>query len=266
MPVPNATARAYSGIAQHLPASGAQLVDFATSCSPRPLTSSQGRKPAASASTFTKGLLAVSPSRPVPDGLEDAEEGSLVHQNLRYGRRRRSHLRSRRAWNHRSYPKVTELITAAEATACDVQLPANRSKRLWLATLPRVLNRENQLSLDGKRLRQVTRNGRKYAVRVRQKWYLRAVLDAQTAARDALKAGVSCGAIDAAARNVLQHKGLGRYFVHSTGHGIGLEIHEDPRIARDQKRFWRRGNVVRPWNPVYMWRVWAGSASKTMPW
>jgi Xaa-Pro aminopeptidase len=51
---------------------------------------------------------------------------------------------------------------------------------------------------------------------VRQ-WYL-AVLEALAAAKDALKAGVTCGAIDAAARNVLQRKGLGRYFVHSTGH------------------------------------------------
>ena len=82
----------------------------------------------------------------------------------------------------------------------------------------------------------------KAPARVRQ-WY-QAVLDAQTAARDALKAGVTCGAVDAAARNVLQHKGLGRYFVHSTGHGIGLEIHEDPRIARDQKTLLETGNVV----------------------
>jgi Xaa-Pro aminopeptidase len=82
----------------------------------------------------------------------------------------------------------------------------------------------------------------KASTRVRQ-WYY-AVLEAQTAARDALKAGVTCGAIDAAARNVLQRKGLGRYFVHSTGHGVGLEIHEDPRIARDQKKRLETGNVV----------------------
>ena len=82
----------------------------------------------------------------------------------------------------------------------------------------------------------------KAPARVRQ-WY-QAVLDAQAAARDALKSGVTCGAIDAAARNVLQQKGLGRYFVHSTGHGIGLEIHEDPRIARDQKTLLETGNVV----------------------
>jgi Xaa-Pro aminopeptidase len=74
-------------------------------------------------------------------------------------------------------------------------------------------------------------------------WY-QAVLEAQAAARDALKSGVTCGAIDAAARNVLKRKGLGNYFVHSTGHGIGLEIHEDPRIARDQKTILETGNVV----------------------
>jgi Xaa-Pro aminopeptidase len=82
----------------------------------------------------------------------------------------------------------------------------------------------------------------KASTRVRQ-WY-QAVLEAQAAARDALKSGVTCGAIDAAARNVLQRKGLGRYFVHSTGHGIGLEIHEDPRIGRDQKKLLETGNVV----------------------
>jgi Xaa-Pro aminopeptidase len=78
--------------------------------------------------------------------------------------------------------------------------------------------------------------------RVRQ-WY-KAVLEAQAAAKDAVKPGATCGAIDAAARNVLQRKGLGRYFVHSTGHGIGLEIHEDPRLARDQEKLLEAGNVV----------------------
>jgi len=79
-------------------------------------------------------------------------------------------------------------------------------------------------------------------LRVRR-WY-RAILDAQTAARDAVRAGVSTGAVDAAARGLLQRKGLGRYFVHSTGHGIGLEIHEDPRLARGQKVLLETGNVI----------------------
>ncbi|HEX4642467.1 MAG TPA: Xaa-Pro peptidase family protein, partial [Candidatus Acidoferrales bacterium] len=82
----------------------------------------------------------------------------------------------------------------------------------------------------------------KAPARVRQ-WY-QAVLEAQAAGLEAVKSGASCGAVDLATRNVLQRKGLGRYFVHSTGHGIGLEIHEDPRIARDQKRPLETGNVV----------------------
>ncbi|MGD0908654.1 MAG: Xaa-Pro peptidase family protein [Candidatus Acidiferrales bacterium] len=76
-----------------------------------------------------------------------------------------------------------------------------------------------------------------------RRWY-EAVLEAQGAARDAVKHGVRAGEVDAAARNVLQRKGFGRYFVHSTGHGVGLEIHEGPRIARDQKKKLEAGNVV----------------------
>jgi Xaa-Pro aminopeptidase len=76
-----------------------------------------------------------------------------------------------------------------------------------------------------------------------RRWY-QAVLDAQAASRDVMKSGASAGAIDAAARTVLQGRGLGRYFVHSTGHGIGLEIHEEPRLARGQKQLLETGNVV----------------------
>jgi Xaa-Pro aminopeptidase len=76
-----------------------------------------------------------------------------------------------------------------------------------------------------------------------RRWY-QAVLEAQAAARDAVRDGVTTGAVDAAARDVLQRKGLGRYFVHSTGHGIGLEIHEDPRLGRGQKSLLKTGNVI----------------------
>src|ERR1700688_4401492 len=82
-------------------------------------------------------------------------------------------------------------------------------------------------------------------------WY-QAVLEAQTAARDMLKSGVTAGAVDGAARGVLQRAGLGRYFVHSTGHGIGLEIHEEPRLARGQKKLLETGNVVTVEPGVYI--------------
>jgi Xaa-Pro aminopeptidase len=63
----------------------------------------------------------------------------------------------------------------------------------------------------------------------------RAVLDAQLAAIHTVRAGVSSIRVDAAARNVLKAHELDRAFVHSTGHGLGLEIHEQPRIARRDK-------------------------------
>jgi Xaa-Pro aminopeptidase len=79
-------------------------------------------------------------------------------------------------------------------------------------------------------------------------WY-QGVLEAQSAAVAAAKSGTSCAEVDAAARNVLAgHRigdhGLDRYFVHSTGHGLGLEVHEDPRVARGQSKILQPGNVI----------------------
>jgi Xaa-Pro aminopeptidase len=74
-------------------------------------------------------------------------------------------------------------------------------------------------------------------------WY-RAVQDAQEAARMAVKAGVRAGDVDAAARNILAARKLDQYFAHSTGHGLGLEVHEEPRLARGQKQLLAAGNVV----------------------
>ncbi|CAN5457375.1 Xaa-Pro peptidase family protein [soil metagenome] len=54
---------------------------------------------------------------------------------------------------------------------------------------------------------------------------------AQAAACDAVRPGVTAAAIDAAARDVLSAAGYGGHFVHRTGHGIGLEEHEDPYIV-----------------------------------
>ncbi len=74
-------------------------------------------------------------------------------------------------------------------------------------------------------------------------WY-EAVREARTAALDALGEGVTAGEVDAAARCVLERYGLGKHFIHSTGHGLGLEVHEMPRLARGQKTSLQAGNVV----------------------
>jgi Xaa-Pro aminopeptidase len=76
-----------------------------------------------------------------------------------------------------------------------------------------------------------------------KRWY-RAVQEAQAAGIEAARAGASCGDVDAAARGILAGHGLERYFVHSTGHGLGLEVHEEPRLARGQKELLRAGHVV----------------------
>jgi Xaa-Pro aminopeptidase len=59
-----------------------------------------------------------------------------------------------------------------------------------------------------------------------------AVEEAQRAAIAAVRPGVTASAVDAAARSVLAAAGLGEAFGHATGHGIGLEVHEDPRIGK----------------------------------
>jgi Xaa-Pro aminopeptidase len=74
-------------------------------------------------------------------------------------------------------------------------------------------------------------------------WY-RSVQAAQEAAVAAVRSGVTCGEVDAAAREVLTKNGLEQYFVHSTGHGLGLEVHEDPRVARGQAVRLEAGNVI----------------------
>jgi Xaa-Pro aminopeptidase len=59
----------------------------------------------------------------------------------------------------------------------------------------------------------------------------RALLEAQIAACEHARPGASAESVDAAARSVLESAGLGEYFVHRTGHGIGLETHEEPYIV-----------------------------------
>jgi Xaa-Pro aminopeptidase len=79
-----------------------------------------------------------------------------------------------------------------------------------------------------------------------------AVREAQQEAVEAVRAGVACGQVDSAARNALRRAGLARYFTHSTGHGVGLEIHELPRLGRGQPDELRPGMVVTVEPGVYV--------------
>ena len=84
-----------------------------------------------------------------------------------------------------------------------------------------------------------------------KEWY-KAVLEAQTAAITAVRSGAACGDVDAAARGTLANYKLDQYFVHSTGHGLGLEVHEDPRVARGQNARLEPGMVVTIEPGIYM--------------
>jgi Xaa-Pro aminopeptidase len=74
--------------------------------------------------------------------------------------------------------------------------------------------------------------------------FYEAVREAQLAGISAVRPGVTVGEVDRAARNVLKRAGLGRYFTHSTGHGVGLEIHEPPRVAAGQPEVLQPGMVI----------------------
>lgn len=79
-----------------------------------------------------------------------------------------------------------------------------------------------------------------------------AVLEAQEAAKAAIRPGVMAGKVDAAARGVLRRHGLDQHFTHSTGHGLGIEIHEMPRLGRGDKTVLEQGMVVTIEPGVYL--------------
>lgn len=82
------------------------------------------------------------------------------------------------------------------------------------------------------------------------------VREAQEVAIAAVRPGISTGEVDAAARKVLRKAGLGRYFTHSTGHGVGLEIHEAPRVAARQTEVLKPGMVITIEPGVYFPGKW----------
>lgn len=83
------------------------------------------------------------------------------------------------------------------------------------------------------------------------------VLKAQQAAIAAIRPGAVLKEIDAVARNVIADAGLGKYFTHGLGHGIGLEIHEGPRFAPNQEKKLKTGMVVTVEPGIYL-PQWGG--------
>jgi Xaa-Pro aminopeptidase len=79
-----------------------------------------------------------------------------------------------------------------------------------------------------------------------------AVAEAQAAGIAAVAPGVTAGEVDRAAREVLERLSYGEHFVHSTGHGVGLEIHEAPSIAKAKPDALEPGMVITVEPGVYL--------------
>ncbi|MEX0825164.1 MAG: aminopeptidase P family protein [Acidimicrobiia bacterium] len=80
----------------------------------------------------------------------------------------------------------------------------------------------------------------------------RAVLESQEAGLARVAPGVACGAVDEAAREVLRGYGYEEQFLHSTGHGVGLEIHEPPWVRRGNDDLLEVGDVITVEPGVYI--------------
>ena len=78
------------------------------------------------------------------------------------------------------------------------------------------------------------------------------VLRAQQAALDAVRPGAEGRAVDAVARDLIGAAGHGEHFGHGLGHGVGLDIHEAPRLARSSDATLAAGNVVTVEPGIYM--------------
>jgi Xaa-Pro aminopeptidase len=85
-----------------------------------------------------------------------------------------------------------------------------------------------------------------------QRRMLAVVLEAQAAGVAAVRAGVSTRAVDAACREVIEAAGWGEAFVHGTGHGVGLDIHEDPKVSWAADATLAPGHVVTVEPGVYL--------------
>ncbi|MFH1347119.1 MAG: M24 family metallopeptidase [Candidatus Margulisiibacteriota bacterium] len=91
----------------------------------------------------------------------------------------------------------------------------------------------------------------------KQRKILKIVKEAQRRAIKKVRAGVRCCEVDRAAREYIQKKGFGKYFIHSTGHGIGQKVHEAPKISKRNRRRLRDGMVITIEPGIYI-KGWGG--------
>ncbi|MBA2266676.1 MAG: aminopeptidase P family protein [Chloroflexi bacterium] len=79
---------------------------------------------------------------------------------------------------------------------------------------------------------------------------------AQAAACDAVRPGVPCSEIDAVARRIIDEAGYGAAFIHRTGHGIGMEVHEEPYIVASNPELLQDGHAFSVEPGIYIQDRW----------
>lgn len=83
------------------------------------------------------------------------------------------------------------------------------------------------------------------------------VLDAQETALESIRSGEKCSEIDSLARNVISKAGYGDQFLHSLGHGVGLEVHEMPRLSHSVDYALKKNTVLTVEPAIYI-KGWGG--------
>ncbi|MFY3741094.1 MAG: Xaa-Pro aminopeptidase/Xaa-Pro dipeptidase [Candidatus Nitrosomirales archaeon] len=78
------------------------------------------------------------------------------------------------------------------------------------------------------------------------------VKEAQEHGLNAVKAGAKCGAVDHACRSFIKKAGYGKYFIHSTGHGIGVEVHEPPWLRMKSDEILQKNMTVTVEPGIYL--------------
>ncbi|MEM0382570.1 MAG: Xaa-Pro peptidase family protein [Nitrososphaerota archaeon] len=91
-----------------------------------------------------------------------------------------------------------------------------------------------------------------------------AVLNAKSLAQSIMRPGVSCSYVDDIARDSLSNKGLDSYFIHSLGHGVGIDIHEPPRIGPGSQDQFAENSVVTCEPGVYLVNEWGVRMEDTL--
>ncbi len=90
----------------------------------------------------------------------------------------------------------------------------------------------------------------------KQKMVYGIVKEAHDRALEAVRSGVACEEVDRVARSVIEEQGLGKFFTHGTGHGVGLCVHEEPRISPLSKSFLEAGMVITIEPGIYIPGLW----------